>query len=124
MEVNFFGTVALTKAFTPQILSQQIGGHFGVVTSLVGNLGNSNFRSSYAASKHHFHGFFETLRSEQLKDQIHVTLFAWIYSYHVVRNAWLPMALHSMKWIQAQANGMSNWKSGEKNHKQKKKKKK
>ena len=56
MEVNFFGTVALTKAILPYFI-QQGSGHFGVVTSLVGKFA-SPYRSSYAASKHALHGFF------------------------------------------------------------------
>jgi short-subunit dehydrogenase len=72
MEVNFFGTVALTKAILPYFI-QQGSGHFGVVTSLVGKFA-SPYRSSYAASKHALHGFFDTLRAEHEKDGIRVTL--------------------------------------------------
>ena len=44
MEVNYFGTVALTKAILPHFLSHKKG-QFGVVTSLVGKFG-SPYRSS------------------------------------------------------------------------------
>lgn len=72
MEVNFFGTVALTKALLPQFIDRK-SGHFAVITSLVGKIG-SPFRSSYAASKHALHGFFDTLRAEHYRDQITVTM--------------------------------------------------
>jgi short-subunit dehydrogenase len=72
MEVNYFGTVALTKAILPHFLARKKG-QFGVVTSLVGKFG-SPFRSSYAGSKHALHGFFDTLRAEHHQDGISVTL--------------------------------------------------
>ncbi len=62
METNFFGTVALTKAVLPAMLDRRRG-HFVVVTSLVGKIGTP-YRSSYAASKHALHGFFDSLRAE------------------------------------------------------------
>lgn len=72
MEVNFFGTVALTKALLPHFISRKTG-HFAVVSSLVGKFG-SPYRSSYAASKHALHGFFDTLRAEHFQDNIFVTM--------------------------------------------------
>lgn len=72
MEVNFFGTVALTKEVLPHFLEKR-SGSFAVITSLVGKFG-SPYRSSYAASKHALHGFFDSLRAEHFQDNIHVTL--------------------------------------------------
>lgn len=72
MEINYFGNIALTKAVLPQMIRQQKG-HIIVVSSIVGKFGFP-FRSAYAASKHALHGFFETLRVEQKKDNIHVTI--------------------------------------------------
>ncbi len=72
MEVNYFGTVALTKAILPHFLARKKG-QFGVVTSLVGKFG-SPYRSSYAGAKHALHGFFDTLRAEHHQDGIAVTL--------------------------------------------------
>lgn len=72
MEVNFFGTVALTKAILPHFISRNTG-HFAIVSSLVGKFG-SPFRSSYAASKHALHGFFDTLRAEHFQENIAVTM--------------------------------------------------
>ena len=72
MEVNYFGTVALTKAILPHFLARKKG-QFGVITSLVGKFGTP-YRSSYAGSKHALHGFFDTLRAEHHQDGISVTL--------------------------------------------------
>jgi short-subunit dehydrogenase len=44
-----------------------------VVTSVTGHVGTA-LRSSYAASKHALHGFFDSLRLEHAKDHIDVTI--------------------------------------------------
>ncbi|MFN0015482.1 MAG: SDR family oxidoreductase [Saprospiraceae bacterium] len=72
MAVNFFGTVALTKALLPSMLTHQLG-HIVVVTSLTGKFG-SPLRSTYAASKHALHGFFDSLRAEVAHTPIQITL--------------------------------------------------
>lgn len=72
MDVNFFGTVALTKAILPSMLTHQLG-HIVVVTSLTGKFG-SPMRSAYAASKHALHGFFDSLRAELAHTPIRITL--------------------------------------------------
>lgn len=72
MEVNYFGTVALTKALLPHFITRKTG-QFAVITSLVGKFA-SPYRSSYAASKHALHGFFDTLRAEHHRDHILVTM--------------------------------------------------
>jgi len=72
MEVNFFGAVQLTKAVLPSMIERQ-NGHIVVVSSLVGRFGTP-LRSSYAASKHALHGWFDSLRAEVHDDGIGVTL--------------------------------------------------
>lgn len=74
MEINYFGTVALTKAVLPRMLKAG-GGHFAVVTSVVGKFG-FGVRSAYSASKHALHGFFESLYIELNKQGIEITLIA------------------------------------------------
>jgi len=71
-KTNYFGTVALSKALLPYFVARK-NGHFVVVTSVVGKIGTP-FRSSYAASKHALHGFFDSLRAEIHEDNIAVTL--------------------------------------------------
>ncbi len=72
MEINFFGAVQLTKAVLPAMINRQQG-HVVVVSSLVGKFGTP-LRSSYAASKHALHGWFDSLRAEVHDDGIGVTL--------------------------------------------------
>ena len=72
MDINYLGTVALTKAILPHFIANKKG-HFVVTTSIVGKIGTP-LRSSYAASKHALHGFFDSLRAEHHKDNIAVTL--------------------------------------------------
>lgn len=71
-KTNYFGTVALSKALLPYFVAKK-SGHFVVVTSVVGKIGTP-LRSSYAASKHALHGFFDSLRAEVHQDNIAVTL--------------------------------------------------
>ncbi|PKD43891.1 short chain dehydrogenase [Rhodohalobacter barkolensis] len=72
MEVNFFGTVALTKALLPTLIEQQ-SGHIVVISSVMGKFG-TKFRSTYAASKHALHGWFDSLRQELYEHNVEVTL--------------------------------------------------
>jgi dehydrogenase/reductase SDR family protein 7B len=72
MRTNYLGPVALTKAVLPSMKAQREG-HFIVVSSVLGKFGLPG-RSGYCASKHALHGFFDTLRAEVAKDNIHVTL--------------------------------------------------
>ncbi len=71
-EINFFGTVALTKAILPRMIENG-GGHIAVTSSIVGKFGFP-CRSAYAASKHALHGFFESLRAECLRENIRVSV--------------------------------------------------
>lgn len=72
MEVNYFGTVALTKYLLPHFISRKQG-HFVTVTSLTGKFGTPT-RSAYASSKHALHGFYDALRAEHWKDNIFITM--------------------------------------------------
>ncbi len=71
-EVNFFGSVMVTKAILPWMISKG-GGHIIVLSSMAGKYG-FRMRSAYAASKHALHGFYETLRAELHDKNIKVTL--------------------------------------------------
>lgn len=72
MEVNYFGVVGITKAVLP-VMKKQGGGKFVVISSLVG-LVSTPLRSTYAASKHALHGFFEALRAEEYDSGIRVLM--------------------------------------------------
>jgi len=72
MEINFFGTIALTKSVLPYLIKQK-SGHIIVVSSIAGKFG-FYFRSAYSASKHALHGFFEALRMEVYNDNVKVLI--------------------------------------------------
>ncbi len=74
MEVDFFGTIALTKALIPHFL-QRKEGHFVTISSISGIIGTP-YRTAYAAAKHALQGFFNSLRAEMWKEspEIYVTM--------------------------------------------------
>lgn len=71
-DVNYFGTVELTRHLLPHFMARK-SGHIVVITSVVGKLGTA-IRTSYAASKHALHGYFDSLRAELADTGISVTL--------------------------------------------------
>lgn len=73
LEIDYLGTVALTKAVLPHLLNQKTC-HIGVTSSLVGYI-ESPYRTSYSAAKHALHGFFDSLRAELHDRGLRVTLF-------------------------------------------------
>ncbi|MDC9723501.1 MAG: SDR family oxidoreductase [Urechidicola sp.] len=72
MDINYMGTMALTKELLPHFISNN-SGHFVSITSITGKVATPQ-RTSYSASKHALHGFFDSLRSEVFKYNIAVTL--------------------------------------------------
>jgi len=72
MEINFFGTIALTKAVVPGMIKRGHG-HVVVTSSVMGKIG-TKYRSAYAASKHALHGWFDCLRQEVQEKGVDVTL--------------------------------------------------
>ncbi len=71
-EVNFFGTIELTKKVLP-VMIKSGGGQIGVTTSIVGKFGFP-YRSSYAATKHALHGFFESVRAENVSNKVLISM--------------------------------------------------
>ena len=72
IEIDYLGTVALSRALLPFFIKQR-GGHYVVVSSVMGKYG-SPFRSGYAAAKHALNGFFDVMRMEHQNDNIYVTM--------------------------------------------------
>jgi short-subunit dehydrogenase len=71
-EINYFGTIALTKAVLKQMILQK-NGHIVTISSIAGKFG-FYLRSAYSATKHALHGFFDSLRLEVEKENIKITL--------------------------------------------------
>jgi short-subunit dehydrogenase len=74
MEIDYFGTITLTKALIPHFIARKAG-HFVTVSSITGIIGTP-YRTAYAAAKHALQGFFNSLRAELWKESpaIHVTM--------------------------------------------------
>jgi len=62
MEINFFGTIAMSKAILPNMIARGHG-QIMTVSSISGKVG-SQTRSSYSASKHAIIGYMDSLRAE------------------------------------------------------------
>lgn len=71
-DINYFGTIALTKALLPHFISKK-SGQIVVISSILGKIGTP-LRSSYAGSKHALHGFFDSLRAEIYDHHIAITI--------------------------------------------------
>lgn len=71
-DINYFGTVHLTRLLLPQMIKNG-GAQIAVITSLVGIIGSPK-RTSYSASKHALHGYFDSLRAELFNERIGVTI--------------------------------------------------
>ncbi|MDB4061638.1 SDR family NAD(P)-dependent oxidoreductase [Vicingaceae bacterium] len=70
MQINYFGQVQLTKLLLPALQNAQ-SSRILITSSIVGKFGYP-LRSTYSASKHALHGFFESLRFEEKKNSIFV----------------------------------------------------
>lgn len=71
-ETNVFGVIALTRAVLPRMIERGEG-RIVVISSVLGKFGAPT-RSSYAASKHALHGYFDSLRAEVYDKGIRITL--------------------------------------------------
>ncbi len=111
-EVNYFGTIALTKSVLPEMIKNG-DGHIAVTSSIVGKFGFP-YRSSYSASKHALHGFFESLRAENVKNNIRVSIIIpGRIKTNISVNAINKDGKTHSKMDEGQDNGMSAEKSAE-----------
>jgi short-subunit dehydrogenase len=105
MNVNFWGTVILSKAVLPQMIKRN-SGTIICVSSLVGKFG-TRLRSAYSASKHALHGYFESLRIELDNPNIHIMLACpGFIKTKVTINALTANGSQQGTMDDAQANGM------------------
>lgn len=106
LDINFWGTVILSKAVLPQMLAQNSGSIIAI-SSLVGKFG-TRYRSSYAASKHALHGYFDSLRIEIDNPNIHIMLACpGFIKTNVTINALTADGSAQGTMDDAQENGMS-----------------
>ena len=104
MNINFWGTVALTQRILPTMLSNN-SGHIVIISSLVGKFG-TKFRSAYSASKHALHGYFDSLRTE-INPKIKICIICpGFIKTNVTINALTADGTEQNSMDDAQANGM------------------
>jgi dehydrogenase/reductase SDR family member 7B len=87
-EINYFGTIAFTKAVLPYMIRQK-SGHILATSSISGRFGFP-LRSAYSASKQALHGFFETLYLENKSSNIRTSVIIpgrvnTAISYHALK---------------------------------------
>ncbi|MEM9894850.1 MAG: SDR family oxidoreductase [Bacteroidota bacterium] len=106
MEVNYFGSITLSKVLLPKMIKQKAGHHV-VITSTVGII-NTPYRSGYGAAKHALHGFYDALRAEHYKDKIKVTIALPGYvKTNISYNALVGDGTAQNKMDDGQGSGMS-----------------
>lgn len=104
-ELNYFGTIAITKGILPFMINSG-GGLIVVMSSVVGKFGFP-LRSAYSASKHALHGFFETLRSELYDKNVRVSIICpGRIATNVSVNAITKDGTSYGKMDEGQANGL------------------
>ncbi|NQZ78497.1 MAG: SDR family oxidoreductase [Ekhidna sp.] len=106
MEVNYFGSIALSKTLLPKMVERKKGHHV-IVTSTVGII-NTPYRSGYGASKHALHGFYDVLRAEHHDDNVKVTIVLPGYiKTNISYNALIGDGSKQNRMDPGQAKGMS-----------------
>lgn len=112
MEINFFGVITLAKAVLPSMIEAGEG-QMAVTSSIVGKFGFP-FRSAYSASKHAIHGYFESLRAENSKFNIRVSiLIPGRVQTNISKFALDKQGKEYGKMDPGQANGISSQKAAQ-----------
>ncbi len=83
MDINFWGTVYCTKYAMPELLKNQ--GSVVGISSIAGYKGLPG-RTGYSSAKFAMNGFFEALRIENLKTNLHVMIVCPGYTASNIRN--------------------------------------
>lgn len=105
MDVDFFGTLYLTKYLLPHFISKN-SGQYVALSSTAGKIGVP-VRSGYSAAKHALHGFFESLRAELSSTDISITILCpGFIKTDISKNALTKDGSSQNKMDEAQANGM------------------
>lgn len=105
MDVDYFGTIALTKAVLPAMLAAK-SGQIVVTTSVTGLVGIPG-RSTYSAAKHALHGYFDALRAEVWRENVKVLLVVPGYiKTNISFNALTESGQPQNKMDDGQANGI------------------
>jgi short-subunit dehydrogenase len=102
LEINFFSHIKISSFLLPSMIKNK--GHFVVMSSLTGVFGVP-YRSSYSASKHALHGYFESLRLEEYVLNITIACPGFIKT-DISKNALQGNGIKYGKLDPGQATGM------------------
>ena len=106
METNFFGHIELSRLILPQMLTRQ-SGIIVTMSSVVGYFGTP-LRSTYSASKHALHGYFDSMRYEVEKQGVQVTIICpGFIRTNISLNAVTADGSQQGRMDDGQENGMS-----------------
>ncbi|TYP93319.1 Short-chain dehydrogenase [Fodinibius salinus] len=106
LDINFLGSAVLAKEVLPSMIERK-SGHIIVTSSVVGKFG-TQLRSSYAASKHALHGYFDSLRQEVFNKNISISLVCpGFIKTNVTKNALEGNGEKHQKMGKGQQNGMT-----------------
>ncbi|MFD1629503.1 SDR family oxidoreductase [Pseudopedobacter beijingensis] len=104
-DTNYWGTVLLSKYVIPQMIENG-GGSIVVISSVVGKFGTM-FRTSYSASKHALHGYFESLRYEVEDKGIQISIVCpGFINTEITKNSVMGNGTLYDKMDQNQLNGI------------------
>ena len=105
MEVDYFGTIALTKLVAVKMIIEG-SGTIVSISSVAGKVG-SHFRSAYSAAKHALIGFMDCLRAEITDQGVRILVICpgWVQT-DVSRNALTGNMTQFGKMDHEIANGM------------------
>ncbi len=105
-EINYFGLLDITKRVLPGMLERG-NGHIAITSSVVGKFGFP-LRSTYSATKHALHGYFDSLYLEYEDQGIGTTLVCpGRIKTDVSRNALTAAGTPSGEMDEGQLKGMS-----------------
>lgn len=106
IDVNFMGAAAITLSLLPKILGKKQV-RFVVISSVAGKIG-SPLRSGYSASKFALVGFFHSLRAENEKKGISVTMvYPGFIKTNISKHALLGDGSKNDKMDEVIENGIS-----------------
>ncbi len=104
-EINYFGSVALTKALLPRMLSHG-NGHILVISSITGKFGQAKL-AAYSASKAALLLYYESLNQELKYSPVKIQVVSpGFIQTNVSLNSLLPDGSRSNANSPAQENGM------------------
>jgi dehydrogenase/reductase SDR family member 7B len=105
-EINYFSNILLSKLVAREMIKRK-SGHLVVISSLLGKWG-FHTRSTYAASKHALHGYYDSMRMELENQGLVITIVTpGFLATNISKNARNMDGAHTQLMDQNQASGLS-----------------